>query len=362
MINWKNLFSALFSTGPSNKTGALPDPRSDAEKAKDWLHEERVMAAAPVNAFGYKKITTSPYPYLNQHFTLSCVLHGIGLAAAIERQNDTGVYVEPAPIFGYRQRSNYPEGGTWPPEGFEIIRTKGLPPMSSLFTPMTEAQANAVVITQQERNEAAIYKGASYFMFGTPNDIDAIANIAAQGHGVPLCLFANNNEWSREYPVVSIPNLDRTKAEINHEVCVLPYSGFVENGVRYVAIQDSAWFGGFKLRYLSEQFIAARIYSAGYWDTVATVGGGPRPVYTFKNILKVGAQGEEVRNMQLLLISENLLPSDCATGLFGGLTLAGVHAFQNKYSDEILKSSGLTAPTDIWGNGCISKANALCIR
>lgn len=365
ILTWITAFFdsiAKLVSGPDHFTGVLDDPRSAAAKSLDWLHEERVLpAAASSDPYGNPKITESPYPYLNQNSTSSCVPHGVGLALAIERHKDEGSpFIAPAPLFMYRQRSNYPAEGTYIPEAFALMRHQGLPPQSLMPTPQTEAQANAAVIRQDERNEAAPYAGKAYFTLETPNDIDAIARTAALGHGVPICLFATYKEYAQLYPQIIEPGLSRADAEVQHEVCVLPSSGFYENGVKYVTIQDSAWFGGFKLRYLSESFIRSRVTAAGYWDSVEVTSGAPRPKYHFTQTLKVGSQGEEVRQMQLLLIAEGLLPADCATGYFGGLTLAGVRLFQNKYAGEILTPLGLFAPSMMWGQKCITKANALC--
>lgn len=346
--------------GPNTFTGLLPDPRSTDEKAQDWLHEER-LPIATADPYGNTKITASPYPYMNQYGTSSCVHHAIGLALAIERATDaSGPFIVPAPIFSYRQRSNYPQAGSYPPEAFAFDANTGLPPYPLCPTPQTEAAANAVVVTTEQVNEAKPYAGKAYFSLETPNEIDAMARVTGLGHAMPMCLFATYNEWAQEYPAIYDPSLTHDEAEIQHEICALPHGAFYENGVKYIAIQDSAWFGGFKLRYLSESFIRSRVTSAGYWDSVQTIGSGPKPKYHFTETLTVGARGEEVRQMQLLLISEGLLPSDCATGLFGGLSLAGVKDFQVKYQADILTPEGLSAPVSKWGPGCVSKANALC--
>jgi hypothetical protein len=106
--------------------------------------------------------------------------------------------------------------------------------------------------------------------------------------------------------------------------------------------------------------VSARVFGAAYWDTVQIIGNGPKPTYTFTKVLSFGANSEEVRMVQKLLISEGLLPTDCATGYFGGRTLAGVRAFQVKYASDILIPINLDAPTSTWGARCIAKANTLC--
>lgn len=359
----KALFAILFSIKISLHTGAIPDPRTPDQKDEDYLHEERLPGSPAIDPFGFAKLLESPYPYLNQQGTSACVPHAVGTAGAIERELDGGVYISPAPMLGYRLRSNYPAEGTYPPEEFGIIANVGLPPAASFPTPATEAQANAMVITPAVLNEAAPFKGKHYFTFGIPNDIDEIAKVAAAGHAVPICIYATYAEYAQTYPKILVPALVQGSAQaaISHCICVLPKSGFIENGTKYVCIMDSAWFGGFKFRYISEDFIKQRCYSAGYWDTVASIGGGTRPHFHFSKTLAVGSpEAAEIKQMQLLLISENLLASDCATGVFGGLTLAAVRDFQQKYTADILTPADLTAPTSTWGPKCISKANALC--
>lgn len=353
ILNWIKGLSRSTSF-----TGLIEDPRWTYEKNQDWLHEERVVGSV-ANPFGNTQILESPYPYENQNQTSSCVAHGVGLALAIERKLDKGDYERLSWIYAYRLRSNYPQAGSWPQGMFDIYKNYGAPLYTTLPNPQTEDQANAIVLTTAEYNEAAIYKGLNYFTISAVN-IDTVASVTASGHAVPIVFYSTQDEWGRDYPVIEEPTLDPATAEIRHDVCVLPNSGFILNGVKYVTIQDSAWFGGKKIRHLSETFFNKRVYGAGYWDTVNQLGLGPRPKYKWSIPLKVGSTGEDVRQIQLLFISEGLLPNDCATGYFGGRTLAGLHAFQTKYMAQILTPIGLDKPTDLWGNASISFANQLC--
>ncbi len=355
-INWLRNF---FKKNPYF-TGVLKDDRTAAEIAQDYLNEERLPPATTTDPFGNAQLTASPYPYVNQFGTSSCVPHAVGLGLAIERKTQTGNYSALAPAFIYRLRSNYSGEGSIPANIYSLYKQYGAPLEATVPTPQTEQQANLIVLAAQNYTEAAIFRGNQYFKLGTPNDIAAIAGIAQQGHAVALCLFATYDEYAKQIPTVDNPTLTQGAAEVQHEVCVLPYSGFTLNGVRYVCIQDSAWFGGWKFRYLSEAFIKARVTESRYWTSVQVLATGTPPKYTFTIPLTVGMQSNEVKQMQLLLISEGLLPADCATGYFGGLTLAGVKAFQEKYAADVLLPAGLTAPSGFWGNYTIKKANSLC--
>lgn len=340
-------------------TGVLPDNRSASEKAKDYLSEEMMPPSVP-DPFSNAQLTISPFPYLNQLGTSSCVAHAVTLALAIERKADVNNFSILSAMFPYRLRSNYAQAGSAPQNIFQILKKTGSPLSDSLPTPQFEFQANNLALTDQMYTEASIYKGLDYYTLGVPNSILTIARIAMQGHGVPITLFATEEEYSIQYPTIINPKLTYYQAEIQHEVCVLPYSGFIKDGVKYVAIQDSAWFGGWKLRYLSEAFIKARVYGAGYWDTVQILATGKYPKHVFTYPLRLGDNNDEVKLLQQMLIAEGLLPATLATGLFGGKTLAAVRAFQSKYASDILIPAGLTAPTGFFGELSIKKANVLC--
>lgn len=356
IIKW---ITSLFARNPYF-TGVLKDNRTIAEVAQDYLHEERVQSTIPIDPFGNPQMGSSPFPYVNQFGTSSCVPHAVGLGLAIERKAQTGNYSALAPAFVYRLRSNFAGEGSIPANIYAIYKQFGAPLEATVPTPQTEQQANLIVPTTQMYNEGAIFKGNLYFKLGTPNDITAIAGIAQQGHAVALCLYATYDEYAKQIPTVDDHTLSQNNAEVQHEVCVIPYSGFTLNGIKYVCIQDSAWFGGWKFRYLSETFIKARVTESRYWTSVAVLATGTPPKFTFTQNLTVGMSSNEVKQAQLLLISEGLLPSDCATGYFGGLTLAGVKAFQEKYASDVLLPAGLTAPSGFWGNYTIKKANLLC--
>ncbi len=276
---------------------------------------------------------------------------------------DAKEYARLAWLFNYRLRPNYPTAGAWPQGQFDLYRKLGAPLFNVLPDKpgMTEADATAIQITDQMYNEAAPYKGNEYFQFETPNDIDKIAAVAEFGHGVPIIFYSRYDEWAREYPVIIDPTLqNRADNPVRHCVCVLPNSSFVENGTRYVTVQDSALFAGLSLRHVSEDFIKARVFGGGYWDSVQLLGGGSYPTHVFTKAIKYGDTGPEVLAMQQLFVAERVLPADCLTGNFRGRTLAALHAFQNKHAADILVPLKLTAPTDTFGSMSIKVANILC--
>lgn len=353
----------FFAPRNIHYTGVNPDPRSNTEKNQDYLHSERDTAGTPVDPFSFPKLTDTPYFKENQYQTDSCIAHSTVLAAAIEIEAFKGIYNRLSPMFVYRQRSNYPDEGMWLQGALQFFIKTGSCLFSTLPTPKTEAEGNRLTITRNMVDEANIYNGLGDYTFEyykpDPKNITELASIAAQGIPVPISIYATYFEWAREYPLV-MEKVNFTTAPVRHCVTIVPNSGFTEAGKKYVVIQDSAPFGGFHIRYLSEDFIKARAYDAGYLLLVKLAANTtPKPIHTFVNNLSLGNKNDEVKCLQEVLVYEGLLPADCVTGLFAGRTLAAVKAFQNKYASDILIPSGLTQPTGYVGSATIKKLNEL---
>ncbi len=344
-----HLLKAVFEK--KQNTGIVLDPRNVLEKEKDYLHEETVgSSVVDPGVFNNPKVTVSPYYYENQEYTQSCVPHGLTLAALIELDSE-----RLSKMFIYRQRPNYPAEGMWPQGGAQLIHDQGSCFFDTLPTPFSEREANALAITQAQKDEAKQFSGLKYFTLTDPSDIEAIANVAQKGKGVAITIFATISEWSKEYPTVDGP-LTYAIAAVHHEVCVLPKSSFIENGIEYVTVQDSAWFGGKKLRHLSAAFIRARCTTAIYW-VKPVITPKEKPIHTFTKPMKNGDVNEDVKWLQKVLNFEGLIEDDCITGNFYGRTLAAVKALQVKYRAEILTPIGLVQPTGYVGASTLAWLN-----
>jgi hypothetical protein len=351
MKNILLFFSSLFTK--KYPTGVTIDTRSPEEKSKDYLHEE---ATSPSPIYGTKPVE-SPYPLENQNQTSTCIAHGTTLSLGVATAGSGRGYTRLSKEFVYRLRSNYPQPGMWLQGAFEAERINGSCLYSTLPNHQTEAEANAVIITPQMLTEASIFKGQEYYQFDDPTNIDSLAQASSQGYAVAIIIYASYREWAQKYPQI-LDNVLFATAPVRHCITILPNSAFVENGKKYVMIQDSAWFGSIQLRYVSEDFIKARCYGAGYWKSVSMKkGAGDRPLHTFDvhQSLSIGMSGPEVKALQDILIYEGFLPSDLNTGYFGGRTQAGVKAFQSEYASAILTPIGLTEPTGLPAVGCRKK-------
>lgn len=87
------------------------------------------------------------------------------------------------------------------------------------------------------------------------------------------------------------------------------------------------------------------------------------PAFQFKSNLKVGSQGEEVRELQKCLAGDlEVYPEGEITGYFGEKTKAAVINFQEKYKDEILKPLGLEKGTGEVLKVTRNKLNEVCFK
>ena len=87
------------------------------------------------------------------------------------------------------------------------------------------------------------------------------------------------------------------------------------------------------------------------------------PAFQFKSNLKLGAQGQEVKELQKCLAKDpEVYPEGEITGLFGKLTAAAVIRFQEKYKKEILDPQGLEKGTGDVLRATRTKLNEICFE
>jgi ABC-type transport system substrate-binding protein len=87
------------------------------------------------------------------------------------------------------------------------------------------------------------------------------------------------------------------------------------------------------------------------------------PAFQFKSNLQTGSSGTEVEELQKCLAKfPDIYPSGEISGYFGPKTKEAVIKFQEKYSEDILKPSGLTAGNGNVKQGTREKLNELCVK
>jgi len=349
-------------------TGYLEDNRSEAEKSKDFRHEELDAGAGAVFLTEKEaEKSTKLYKKLDQKSTSSCVAHSASLALGIDNELEGEGFVDLSRSYVYRQRSNFPYEGMYYYNVGDICTKTGDCLETTLPTPTQERDINNVMITNSMIEEGKKYRSASY-IFMTDPTMEQLKNVANGLHkGILVSIFANRNEWSLEYPEIKTPNLNRNDASIHHCVTILPDSVYEKKGKKYVIVQDSAWFGNRNIRHLSEEFVKERLRYALYFLNLPNPKPAPKNEaeisfkYTFTRDLTVGSRGEDVKMLQMALAELGFFTYPTATGYFGGITRKAVIEFQEFYSNEVLKFFGLTKGTGYVGRTTKAQLHKLMI-
>lgn len=332
-----------------SKTGVCIDNRPEDGKALDYLHSEIAMGVTP---YVWHERPAKPkyfFPY-DQVQSLSCVSGG---GAVILEKFDGGT-ISRKDI--YNRRVNYPGGGMMLHDVLSIIRagvcTEDLVPSQRL----SENKMNErYPITDEIIKSRAKKRVAQTFIIEN-RTIDNIASILPTSPVIGFWYFdENGKEWLKETPEI-LYNFASYVAQgvTRHQVVIV--DAILINGNKFLVGQDT-WGVGTgagvdkNLRYISEEMVNKRLYSAGYAiddeDAILISDNDTKPKYVNFKVLKVGSRGKEVKMLQDVLIYERLLKIKQSTEFFGGLTRAGVVKLQEKYRDEILVPARLKAPTGI---------------
>lgn len=292
-------------------TGALLDPRSKREKAKDYQHD---ILASAVPVVWEEKHDWKFYDRRNQSSSLSCMAQSGVKMLGIE---NNFVCLSAKPV--YQSRTNK-GGGMYLQESLAAL-TKPLActeeQLPSQF--MDETEMNASFETTTEMKASSELYRASAYIPNVPIDIDQIASIIEQGKGVQLMLFFLHEEYWKEIPEIIDTDLKYyDNNAVRHGVCATDYCLF--NGEKCLIIEDSAGnetsIKGRGQRILTNSFFKDRCYAAGYLI--------PKPKTVFVRTLKLGMKGEDVKELQKRL---NVIQ----TGLFWVLTKNAVIKYQKSH-------------------------------
>lgn len=325
--------------------GVLPDNRVDSQKQKDFKLNEMELSSAPKPDWKEKGVDEwKNYPSRNQITSSSCVAQAY--AKALFTLGYDIVSAHPT----YRLRKNFNEKGMWLYDGADILLKTGTVP---------ETVAKSQNLGEYEMNrdlekETRDYLSKSPYKIGgyayVNKNIEDIASAIEEHKHCVLTFGASNSEWT------DIPQVSGNVAWY-HAVCAVDY--VIYNGKKYIVIEDS-WgdtvgrFGDRRL--ISEEFIKERC--TGAIVVLSYVAPDKKP-FVFTKILRLGSTGNEVEMLQKALKTLGYFPNIQTTQYFGKVTELAVKKFQEAYKDEILKPSGLSKPTGIFGQSTMKKLNQL---
>jgi hypothetical protein len=246
----------------------------------------------------------------------------------------------------------------------DIVVNQGVSPEKDLITPTKEAEANAVKITPELKKVAEPFRQKAYLIKNNPT-IEQIKDIVNSGDALVGSIFATSKEWSQEYPEIIDKDLIVDNAPIRHAIAILPNSAFVYKKKKYIIIQDSAKFGKITFRYLSEDFISARLrviqdyIDLDYVEPIKWITPPNLKGYKFYQDLTVGSRGPAVKILQEILKANGFFPNMNCTDYFGGITRQAVKDFQEKYKTDILIAIGLKSGTGFFGKSSRAKMESL---
>jgi hypothetical protein len=342
------------------KTGGLVDNRPKEKKQKDFDPREAFASAAPldwrektIEEVEAEIMATS----ISQHQTFRCVSEYAGIFFEWAEYLENGV----RKIFSrrdvYGRRFNFPGGGMMMHDLFKIMREGSCLEEQLPSTASTEKQINLPYeVTADMKAIRATHAADTSFTWDTWT-IDDLAQMIEQK--IPQCLFwyfDNNtrNEWWNKSPKVVTKKIDLYAEDTGrHQATGVSY--LLKDGKKCIAVMDSAGQGtGLgkqkNIRFVSEDFIKARNYAAGFAIDKKNLDYKPIETirYTFMRNLKNGDNGEDVKILQKILVLEGCLAIKTPTLLYRGMTEMGVKKLQEKYAKEILAPLGLKIGTGMF--------------
>ena len=307
-----------------NYNGIVSDPiRDQKEKETAFIHEE-LFSAPP--APKWEERSPKQFPIFNQDGSSACVAFAVAKILGIDEVYEGREFVQLSPRDIYTRRTTE-GGGMYLPEALDIGRKHGatleslLPSENKNETEMNDKTG----ITADTDATAERYKSAG--RVSLPIDIDAIAAITTSGKGVLLGHRFDYSEWT-DFPTVD-PN---SKLTCGHGTAGV--DNVLVTGKKYIVMDDS-WgphCAKFGQRYLSEEWLKARCFFAGYTINFIYEPDANKPHYNFTHWLKRGDKNADVVALQNILKYEGMFPTNVdSTGLYGPVTQRGVLLFQNKY-------------------------------
>ncbi len=293
-----------------NYNGIAEDPRSEEEKAQDYIHEDLASGVIDLVWIEHDHKILRSFELQNQDGSSSCVAQATAKILAIHEVQEGKEYKRLCPKFIYTRRQNYPSGGMYLPGALSIACKNGA--CEEVIQPCDfkgESFMNQKTEPVTALQNADKFKGKYYFQI--TGGIDKIAEVIEQGYGVLLGFHFDRDEWT-DVPFIN-PSAEN---KIGHGVAAVDYGLY--NGQKALVIEDS-WdtqTGRGKVRIITEEFLNKKCFYAGYVTSL--------PNYTFTKVLRFGSKGIDVRKLQEKL----WLHID---GVFGNKTLAAVKKFQSAH-------------------------------
>jgi len=327
--------------------GANIDTRSAAEKEKDYLFEEVVASAAPVEWVKKTESEIRKFPIFNQGRSGSCVAQTgkklIGVYAFLK----TGVFFPVSATHLYQRRSNRPDGGMIADNAFQIMQKGVTPSVFAMDEVMSDAEMDALKVSPFAEHVGEAFSIGNYLTV-KPGNIELIASIIQEtGKAVMVWFYFTKEEWTARPKILSDVSLTGALT-MRHSVSAVD-STLTEDGKKALVIEDS-WGptagNGAGQRIIDEDFFRSRNWFAAHFMNFAYENGiaEQKPKHQFLKDLEfspVFFSSPDVVALQSCLKWEGLFPGNVElSGYYGSITKKAVEAFQRKYSIAVQGDAG----------------------
>lgn len=309
-------------------TGALLDERTPIEKVDDVNLGDIVGS---INVVNWTNKSPRSFPVYNQFLSNMCGANALSKALGISFSMTYGSYLGFSRADIYQRRVNKPGAGMMLFDMFNIA-SKGV--TLEQLTPqeiLVDSDADNLRIESFKKEVGKIFAITGAII--VPINIEQIASvIQTTGKGVVLLTWFLANEWSKQIPVILDPTLKiRDNRALRHFVTAMDFT--MINGVKYLYVEDSAHFGGFHTRLLSEEWINKRVADAMYpMSFKFTPGVSNKPSY----------DGTTIISAQKCLQFEGLFPTNISfIESLGPVTKKAITDFQKKYN---IQQTGTLGP------------------
>lgn len=313
--------------------GVLPDNRTEAEQALDWLAEE--IASAGEMKPKFRKVAKNKwkkYTLRDQDGSGSCVSQALAKGFEVLYKKETGKTVVFSSVPIYQKRQNAPEAGMYIHDAFAIaVKSGTCPEKDCKSQKMTDAQMDSAKIPDNFEDINNFLDALAYVSM--PKDFDYIASWVEKFGYAQVHIASSRKCWSRDFPTLG--SLNRN---VRHAIAVV--DAVTYDGKEYLVIEDS-WgeFGEFKGQRLLSRAVFNDMFTKGAGFTLLKYDVSDIvTATTFKTPLEYGQTSEEVKNLQRFLQGKGFFPYNVAiTGFYGEITAKAVLAWQlaNKVDTQL---------------------------
>lgn len=307
----------------ANLDGVIKDPRPVEEKERDYKTSDITPGAVDDVVWVEKpKSEWKRFTKRWQSVSLSCMAQAAAKGYEIinfDKNKKIEVFSAHPP---YRSRKNYPDGGMWLQDLFNVMKKVG-----TNYESVDVSQGIGETEMNRDITCETPFKIGGYGFPDIQNNIDEIAKAIQKHEHCFILIHANTSEYTKPIPVYK-----ELPITFGHGICATDY--FLYEGKKVILIEDSTGHSSTLdkegARLFTEEFLKNRCSGSGYMLLDA-------PQYIFKTFMKKGFKSTEIKELQKRLNKEGF-GTLVVDGDFGNKTEIAVKNYQQAHN---LVSDGL---------------------